>query len=328
MNTKPLGRLQKVDLREAWSSESSDFTPWLAQEGNLNLLGDAIGIELELASQEKDVGPFRADILCKDTATDNWVLIENQLERTDHSHLGQLLTYAAGLNAVTIVWIAERFTEEHRATLDWLNERTDEKINLFGLEVELWRIGDSPIAPKFNIISQPNDWARTVQQAAAGSSEISVHKQLQLKFWTAFKQHMEAKGSFVRCQKPLPQHWSNHAIGRSGVHLTSIVSLWNSETGVKGPEIRAELYVHGPNAKQEFAALQKQKDAIEQTLGFPLTWHNPENKAMCRLYTRQNADFLNEDQWPQHFEWLRLRLETMHKVFAPIVKNLKPEAAD
>src|SRR5205823_7927290 len=124
MSTKDLGRLQKVDLREAWTSECSDFTPWLAQEANLQLLGETIGIELELESQEKGVGPFRADILCKDTATDNWVLIENQLERTDHTHLGQLITYAAGLNAVTIVWIADRFTEEHRAALDWLNEHT------------------------------------------------------------------------------------------------------------------------------------------------------------------------------------------------------------
>ena len=168
MSTKAiLGRLHKVDLREAWASESSGFTPWLAQEESLQLLGEAIGIELELESQEKNVGPFRADILCKDTATDNWVLIENQLEKTDHSHLGQLLTYAAGLNAVTIVWIAERFTEEHRAALDWLNEHTDETINCFGLEIELWRIGDSTIAPKFNIISQPNDWSRTVKTAAA-----------------------------------------------------------------------------------------------------------------------------------------------------------------
>jgi hypothetical protein len=328
MSTKTLGRLQKVELREAWSSESSDFTPWLAQEENLKQLGDAIGIDLELASQEKEVGPFRADILCKDTANDTWVLIENQLERTDHSHLGQLLTYAAGLNAVSVVWIAEHFTEEHRATLDWLNERTDENINLFGLEIELWRIGDSPIAPKFNIISQPNDWARTVQQAAAGSGEVSAHKQLQLKFWTAFKQYMEEKGSFIRCQKPSPHHWMNHAIGRSGVHLTSIVSLWNSETSVKGPEIRAELYLDGPNAKQEFAALVKQKGSIEAALGFPLTWHNPETKAACRLYTRQNADFLNEALWQQYFEWLRQRLETMHKVFAPIVRNLKLEAVE
>lgn len=328
MGARTLGRLQKVELREVWSSESSHFTPWLAQEENLKLLGEAIGIELELESQEKEVGPFRADILCEDMATDNWVLIENQLQRTDHSHLGQLLTYAAGLNAVTIVWIAERFTEEHRATLDWLNERTDEKINLFGLEIELWRIGDSPIAPKFNIISQPNDWSRTVRQVAVGGGEVSAHKQLQLKFWTAFKDYMEAEGSFIRCQKPLPQNWTNHAIGRSGVHLTSIVSLWNSETGVKGPEIRAELYMDGPSAKEEFAALEKQKENIEKALGFALTWHNLENKATCRLYTRQNADFLDEALWPQQFEWLKQRLETMHKVFGPIVKNMKPVAAE
>lgn len=325
MTTKTLGRLEKVDLREAWLSESSDFTPWLAREENLQLLGEAIGIDLEFESQEKNVGPFRADILCKDTATENWVLIENQLERTDHSHLGQLLTYAAGLNAVTIVWIAQRFTEEHRATLDWLNERTDAQINLFGLEVELWRIGDSPTAPKFNIISQPNDWSRTVQRAAAVSGEVSLHKQLQLRFWTSYRQHMIAGGSFIRCQKALPQHWMNHPIGRSGMHLTSIVSTVNSAPGGKGPEIRAELYLDGPLVKQEFAALEKQKESIEQALGFTLTWHNPENKAACRIYTRKDADFLNEALWPEHFEWLRRRLETMHTVLGPIVKNLKPE---
>ena len=325
MKPASLGRLHKVNLREAWSSESSDFTPWLAQEENLKLLGDAVGIELELESQEKEVGPFRADILCKDTANDTWVLIENQLEKTDHSHLGQLLTYAAGLNAVTIVWIAERFTEEHRAALDWLNERTDEKINLFGLEIELWRIGDSPIAPKFNIISQPNGWSKTVQQAAAASAsgEISEHKQFQLSFWTAFKDYMETKSSFVRCQKPLPQHWTNHAIGRSGVHLGSIVSTWNSETGTKGSEIRVELYMDGPNAKPEFAALELQRESLERALGFPLTWHNPENKAMCRLFARKDADFLNENLWPEQFAWLKDRLEIMHRVFAPVVKEIR-----
>lgn len=323
MSGNNLGRLQKVDLREAWISEFRDFTPWLAQEENLALLGETIGIELELESQETEVGPFRADILCKDTTTNNWVLIENQLERTDHSHLGQLLTYAAGLNAVTIVWIAQRFTEEHRAALDWLNEHTDDKINLFGLEIELWRIGNSPIAPKFNIISQPNEWSRTVQQAAAGGGEVSEHKQLQLRFWTGFKEYMESKGSFVRCQKPSPQHWMNHAIGRSGSHLCSIVSIWNSETNTRGPEIRAELIMNGPNAKLEFVALEKQRDFIEKALDFPLTWHNPENKAVCRLYTRQNADFTNQELWLQQFEWLRQRLETMHKVLASIVRNLK-----
>jgi hypothetical protein len=145
-----LAHLEQVDLREVWQNEAGDFTPWLAQEENLKLLGDTIGIGLELEAQEKDVGPFRADILCKDTATANWVLIENQLEQTDHKHLGQLLTYGAGLKAVTVVWIAEKFTEEHRAALDWLNEITSEQFSFFGLEIELWRIAGSPVAPKFN----------------------------------------------------------------------------------------------------------------------------------------------------------------------------------
>src|SRR3989339_1840861 len=191
-NNSALGRLEQVDLRNIWSSESEQFTPWLAQEENLKLLGNAIGIELELEAQEKNVGPFRADILCKDTATDHWVLIENQLEKTDHIHLGQLLTYASGLKAVSIVWLARKFTEEHRAALDWLNEITDDQFNFFGLEVELWRIGDSPIAPKFNIVSKPNDWSKTV---AVGAREVkttglSDKKILQRDFWVAFTDYV------------------------------------------------------------------------------------------------------------------------------------------
>ena len=153
----PLGRLTKVDLRSYWKKEDTEFTPWLAQEENIQLLSETIGVELETVSQEENVGPFRADILCKDTATNHFVLIENQLERTDHTHLGQLMTYAAGLDAVTIIWIAQTFTEEHRAALDWLNRITDDTFNFFGIEIELYKIGDSVSAPMFNLVSKPND---------------------------------------------------------------------------------------------------------------------------------------------------------------------------
>jgi hypothetical protein len=169
-----LGRLEKVGLRDVWKTEAQHFTPWLAKEENLALLGDTIGLDLECEAVEKDVGPFRADILCKDTANDSWVLIENQVERTDHTHLGQLLTYAAGLKTVTIVWIAQRFTDEHRAALDWLNEVTGDEINFFGLEVELWRIGESSIAPKFNIVSKANEWTK----GKAGTGHVSGDKDL------------------------------------------------------------------------------------------------------------------------------------------------------
>ena len=192
MSAPILGRLERVELRVAWTSESGDFTPWLAQDENLKLLGNTIDLDLELEAQEKSVGPFRADILCKETTNGAWVLIENQLERTDHTHLGQLLTYAAGLEAVNIVWIAERFTEEHRATLDWLNEISDERFNFFGLEVELWRISDSPLAPKFNIVSKPNDWTKKISGAATHfrSAEVSERQQLWLEYWTEFHEYL------------------------------------------------------------------------------------------------------------------------------------------
>ena len=130
-----LKKIEKVEIRNIWENEGTEFTPWLAKEENIELLGSAIGIDLVVEAQEKVVGPFRADILCKDEANGNWVLIENQLEKTDHKHLGQLLTYATGLNAVTIIWVAAKFNEEHRAALDWLNKITGEDCNFFGVQI-------------------------------------------------------------------------------------------------------------------------------------------------------------------------------------------------
>ena len=168
MKNQTLGYLERIDLRKIWATEAEDFTPWLALPDNIKLLADTLGVNLEVEAQEKFVGPFRADILCKDIGTDTWVLVENQLERTDHKHLGQLLTYAAGLQAVTIVWVAANFTDEHRATLDWLNKITDANFRFFGLEVELWRIVDSPAAPKFNVVSKPNNWSRQIAHTFGG----------------------------------------------------------------------------------------------------------------------------------------------------------------
>lgn len=232
-DSKSLGRLEKIDLRDIWRSEAQDFTPWLAQSENLSLLAEALDMELEKEAQEKNVGPFRADILCKDTLDGSWVLIENQLERTDHLHLGQLLTYAAGLHAVTIVWVSTKFTEEHRAALDWLNEITEEKFRFFGLEVELWRIGDSPPAPKFNVVSKPNEWTRSVGDAARRieTETLTETKALQLKFWSELREALEGHRS-IRSQKPFPQHWTNFAIGRAGFHLDAVLNTREDRIGV------------------------------------------------------------------------------------------------
>ena len=192
-----LERLTPVDLHEAWINEARDFTPWLAREENIGLLADTIGLELEVEAQEQRVGPFRADILCREkTPTANPVLIENQLDWTDHTHLGQLLTYAAGLRAVTIVWVAARFTDEHRAALDWLNDITDESVNFFGLEIELWQIGDSLPAPKFNVVCKPNDWPPDTSEG------LGEARKFYLEYWTAFRDVLAQRAGPVKPTKP------------------------------------------------------------------------------------------------------------------------------
>lgn len=318
MVSTKLGALKKVNLREIWKSESGDFTPWLAQEENMELLADTIGLDLEVEAREKNVGPFRADILCKDTITGSWVLIENQLEKTDHTHLGQLLTYAAGLSAVTIVWIAEKFTEEHRATIDWLNEITEERFNFFGLEMELWQIADSPYAPKFNIISKPNNWTRTVSNAARQleSGELSETKQLQLQYWTAFREYLIANSKVIKPQKPLPQHWANFAIGKSGFVLISTVHT-------REKRIEVHLVLNDSNAKQYYKLLHKEKGVIEAELDFSLDWRElPENKESHIETKKFNVDPTNQNDWPTQHEWLKEKLELFHKVFAQRIKKL------
>ena len=165
MQQPELGSLEQVDVRQAWTHEAYSFTPWLAQEPHLNTLAQALQLHLTLEAQEQYIGTFKADILAKDTYTGQWVLIENQLERTDHSHLGQLITYAAGIRAGIIIWIAESFTSEHRAALNWLNENTAKTLSFFGVEIEVWRIGNSPPAPRFNIVVRPDNWTQATNKS-------------------------------------------------------------------------------------------------------------------------------------------------------------------
>lgn len=325
MGNEQLGRLVSIDLREVWKTEAGDFTPWLAQEENITLLGEAIGLELEVEAQEREVGPFRADILCKDTLTGNWVLIENQLERTDHTHLGQLLTYAAGLKAVTIVWIADRFTEEHRAALDWLNEITDGRFNFFGIEAELWRIGGSPIAPKFNLVSKPNDWTKTITRAKGEieTTGLTDAKRLQQEYWVAFRDFVTSQGSTVRPTKPLPQHWMNLAVGRAGFRLTAVASNWNSERKTYDlGEIRAELVLEGQDSQAHFALLHQQRELIESELGEPLEWYEQEGTVMRRAFLRKDANIADRTKWTEQHTWLKEKLEALRRVFSQRVKKL------
>jgi hypothetical protein len=320
MTDRQLGRLERVELRDIWISEATSFTPWLARPENIAILSETLNIDLQLEAQERAVGPFRADLLCKDIDTDRWVLIENQLERTDHTHLGQLLTYASGLDAVTIIWIAARFTEEHRATLDWLNKITNESFRFFGLEVELWRIGDSNAAPKLNMISKPNEWSHSVAKAARviDDGEQSDTRVMQVKYWAGLNTVLEAVGGPVAGRrKAQPQSWMHYRIGRSYMGLGGAMNTQKKN-------IRAELYLQGPPAKTYFGLLKGQKEAIQHELNYPLDWQElPDGQDSRIAIFLNDADPADEADWPRQHDWLATRLNELYRVLAPRVQNLE-----
>lgn len=310
-----LGRLEKLDLRTYWKKESTDFTPWLAQEENIQLLSETIGIELEVQSQEEGVGPFSADILCKDTVDDHFVLIENQLEKTDHTHLGQLMTYAAGLDAVTVIWIAQKFTEEHRAALDWLNRITDDTFTFFGIEIELYKIGDSSPAPMFNIVSKPNDWSKQVKRSTT-SQPATDTKLLQQEYWQRLKDFMETKKSKVKMQNPSPQHWTNIAIGRSNFHLSATVNS-------KDNSINIWLNIKGEQAKENYDKLREAayEDSLTEVSG-DLVWDKMDGRKMSAVTLKAPGDFTNKNDWNNQFQWFMDNLDRFIRYFKPKIARL------
>lgn len=313
---KKIGRLKKVNIRDLWQGEASEFTPWLAKEENVDLLSETIGIELEVISEEKSVGPFRADVLCKNTLDDSYVLIENQLEKTDHNHLGQIMTYAAGLEAVTIIWISREFTEEHRAAMDWLNRITNETIRFFGIEVEAYRIADSLPAPLFQVISQPNDWAKAVKDTSR-KTELTPAKSLNLEYWTSMKEYFENNGAKLRSQKPLPQHWTNFAIGRSNFHMAAVSS-------VRDNFIRVEFLINGEEAKNRFDILkEKFEDESRVKIDKDIQWEKLEERKVSWVYIQKSADVNDKNDWSHQFDWFLEKLEKMDSFFRPKIKILK-----
>ena len=310
-----LGILTKEDVRKFWEDEARDFTPWLAREENIGLLGEAIGLELEVEAQEKNVGPFKVDILCKDVETNSWVVIENQLEPTDHKHLGQLLTYAPGLDAVTAVWIAKSFTDEHRAALDWLNKITPDGFSFFGLEIELWRINDSLMAPKFNVVSHPNNWQKTVARISRG--ELTATNQLYLEYWTRLRNLLEQRDGAIRPREPRTANWLGFSIGHSKFRLSASAS-------VRDKWICVSLTLRGPDAKHHFYLLKQDKVDIEREIGDELEWDEKHGRKRnyINLSSQEEIDLEDRGDWDRQHEWLCNKLKIFHQVFSPRVKEL------
>ncbi|MFC2077840.1 DUF4268 domain-containing protein [Candidatus Bipolaricaulota bacterium] len=307
-----LSRLTKVELREAWPNEAADFTSWLAEEENLRLLSDEIGVDLSLVETEASVGRFALDILAEEETTGRKVVIENQLEATNHDHLGKLITYASGFDAEIVVWIVKDVRDEHKQAVDWLNDHTDDKINLFAIEMELWRIGDSPFAPKFQVISQPNDWAKAVR-SAGGPSALSETKLMQREFWTQFREFASSEETGLKLRRPRPQHWFDISIGSSKANITLVVDTRNEQ-------LRCEVYIS--DDKDLFATLESDRPAIESALEHDLEWMELQGKKASRIVTSRSADVSDSDAWEECFAWLLATAQEFHTVFSSRIRAL------
>lgn len=316
--TKKLGKLEKVAIRDVWPNEATHFTPWLATKENIDLLAEEISLDLEVVSYEERVGPFRADILCRETSAnfDHYVLIENQFGKTDHTHLGQLMTYASGLSAVTIIWIAEKFTEEHRSALDWLNRITDDSVDFFGIEIELYRIGDSLPAPMFHVVSMPNNWFKSVRRNT-DSSGITDTKRLQQEYWQALKEFAELKKCAFKLQKPSPQHWTNISIGKSSFYISVLANT-------RDKLIAVQFIITNPNAEENFRILQEKFEAeSKKEISEDVEWEFKDGGKQHHVTLRfHDIDPLLKDEWPGQHELLIKYIDRFVKFFKPRIKDL------
>jgi hypothetical protein len=325
----PLGRIESVDLRKAWPDEAKNFTPWLAEEENLTLLGDMLGLRLELEAVEKQVGPFSADILAKDIVSGKWVLIENQIEGTDHRHLGQILTYAAGLDAPIVIWVAKNFREEHRAAVDYLNRISDEDHLFFGLQVELLKIGESAYAPSFSIVAKPNDWSK--QSAAAKfavDDVLSPTQALYREFWGALIQKAAGIYPALAARTPYKGNWqTGERIGSgSGFSVDANASF------ASGSRLRVEAYISGASAPLAFEQLCERKSEIEHLMGQELSWEPLQgHEKRIALYMPGTQNKEDKGQWDAQHKWLLEYWPKITEIFRPMIAQIhigEPEGGD
>lgn len=299
-----LGTLKEItDLRSIWPHEALNFTPWVAE--NVDLLADAVGLDITVDETESSVGDFNVDIYAPETGTDRKIIIENQLEDTDHDHLGKLITYASGKGADVVIWVVKHAREEHKAAVEWLNNHTDDKIGFFLCEIKLFQIGDSQIAPAFTVVERPNDWTKEIRKTASANST----QQQRLEYWQAFNDYAFSDANFSRIfnkRKPTTDHWMDFSIGSSACHIA--VSQIQKRKAVD-----VELYIN--DDKELFKSLFAHKDEIEKNMEMELEWKElPERKA-SRILIEKTVDLDDRATWPEQFDYIMDTCIKMKRAF-------------
>lgn len=301
-----LSRLEEIkDLRTVWPHEALDFTPWLSKDDNIALLADAVGLDITVDEIESSVGDFNVDIFASETGTDRKIIIENQLEDTNHDHLGKLITYASGKSADVIIWVVKHAREEHKAAIEWLNNYTDEKIGFFLCEIKLYRIGTSEPAVKFEVIEKPNDWTKEVKKNESANGT----QQQRYDYWVAFQDHVFQNAQFgkeFKRRKPSTNHWMNYSIGSSDCYI-SVTQLVNRNG------INVCLYI--PNNMELYESFLANRESINKAADIPLSWYElPERKA-SKIIIERPAELSDQSKWKEQFDWLADVMVKIKKAF-------------
>ncbi len=309
---KPLSKLNKVELRDVWEHEAIDFTNWLAQQENLDALSEEIGVDISLIKTEASVGRFSVDILAEEEASGRKIIIENQLEDTNHDHLGKIITYASGYDAEIIIWIVRDVRDEHHKAIDWLNEHTDEGINFFLIKIELWQIEGSNPAPKFEIMASPNEWAKAIKTSSS-NSELTETKVQQLEFWNKFKNYVRENDTRIRLQTPRPQHWYDVSMGSSEGHGALTINTRENLIG-------CEIYIN--KNKDLFNFLRERKDEIEKEIGETIEWVDAAVASRIKI-KKSVSDVFDQTNSEEYFAWLYEKIVLFQKVFGKYFKVFK-----
>ena len=307
-----LGKIEEVDIRKVWAHEQYDFSKWLAEDENIKALGEVLNLSLSDVNTEQFVGSYRCDIICKDELTGKSVLIENQLEQTNHDHLGKIITYASGLDASVVVWIVANARDEHASAIEWLNNHTDDNVSFFLIEIHAYKIGDSDPAPMFKIIEQPNDFVKNVK-ALAEKGELNERQKHRLDFWTKFNDVIDERGKPFNKHKPSTDHWYTVAVGSSKCHIS--IDLVH-----KDHKIRVGLWID--DSKDMFNYFFENKDTIESAAKVKLEWDKLDNKKASAIYTYiTKLSFNDQSNYPDLMNKVIDLVIAIREAFSPFVNQ-------
>lgn len=308
-----LGKLVEVPVRELWKHEQYNFSNWLASPENIDYLNEILGLNLVDVQLEASVGAYRCDIFAKDDTSDIKVIVENQLEQSDHDHLGKIITYASGLGATYLVWITTQAREEHRSAVEWLNNNTVPEIGFFLLELHAYKIGDSHPAPKFEVIERPNDFIKKPLIVNPDQKERQVLAERKI-FWEQLNETLIAQGKPFNVRKATTDHWYDISIGKSGVHLS--ITLVNKENNVG-----VEVYIN--DNKELYDELFLHKSDIETELGFMFVWDRLDTKKASRIkHYFSGLDFADHSNYPELIEEAITKIIKMRQVFLKYINTV------